>query len=67
LEDQIAVWAEEFHVSKFEVWLQNRDVGHGTSNTKTMVDFEKARSYVLGWRQEWERTGRTPSIKIRPV
>jgi hypothetical protein len=67
LEDQIAVWAEEFRVSKFEVWLQSRDMTHGTSNTKTIVDANKARAYVMGWRDEWDRTGKTPNIKIRPV
>jgi hypothetical protein len=66
LEDQIAVWADEFRVSKFEVWLQIRDGGQG-GNVKSIVDPEKARRYVLNWREEWERTGRTPNIKIRPV
>jgi hypothetical protein len=57
------VWACEFNVSKFEVWLQ--DVGHGT--LKTVVDSDEARRYVVAWRDEWERTGKTPNIKIRPV
>jgi hypothetical protein len=66
LEDQITVWSEEFRVSKFEVWLQNRDGSQG-GNVKSIVDPEKARRYVLSWRDDWERTGRTPNIKIRPV
>jgi hypothetical protein len=61
------VWIEEFHIQKFEVWMQSRDSPHATSNSKTIVDMSKARMYVLGWREEWERTGRTPNIKIRPV
>jgi hypothetical protein len=71
LEDQIVVWAEEFRVPKFEVWLQNLDVPHmhgtGTSNTKIIVDPIKARQWVMTWRREWERTGKAPNIKIRPV
>ena len=65
LEDQIMVWTEEFHVAKFEVWLNNSNGSQG--NTKTVVDPMKARLYVLRWREEWECTGRTPNIKIRPV
>jgi hypothetical protein len=71
LEDQIIVWAEEFRVPRFEVWLQNLDVPHihgtGTSNTKIMVDPIKARQWVAAWRRDWERTGKAPTIKIRPV
>lgn len=67
LEDQIMVWIEEFHVQKFEVWFQNQDARQGTSNSKTTIDANKARMYVLGWRDEWERTRQTPNIKIRPV
>jgi hypothetical protein len=67
LEDQIMVWIEEFHVQKFEVWLQSQDACQGTSNSKATIDANKARMYVLGWRDEWERTRQTPSIKIRPV
>jgi hypothetical protein len=65
LEDQIMVWTEEFHVDKFEVWLNNSNASQG--NIKTIVDPAKARLFVLGWREEWEHTGRTPNIKIRPV
>jgi len=65
LEDQIMVWTEEFHVAKFEVWLNNSNTSQGS--TKTLVDPMNARLYVLEWRKEWERTGRAPNIKIRPV
>jgi len=61
------VWTEDFHVAKFEVWLSNSNASQGGPSTKIIVDPMKARLYVLGWREEWERTGRTPNIKIRPI
>jgi len=68
LEDQIAVWADEFRVPKFEVWLPMGEISSGsTVTTKTVIDAETAKRYVLRWREEWERTGRTPNIKIRPI
>jgi hypothetical protein len=67
LEDQIMVWAEEFHVNKFEVWLPNRDHSPVSSSHKIIVDPVVARMYVLRWRQEWEQTHILPNIKIRPI
>ena len=67
LEDQVAVWAEEFHVAKFEVWLQDEDRFQGTVTTKKILDPNTAKKCVLRWRQEWERTGTIPGIKIRPL
>jgi len=67
LEDQIMVWAEEFHVNKFEVWLANRDHSPASSSHKIIVDPVAARMYVLRWREDWERTRILPNIKIRPV
>ena len=62
------MWAGDFHVQKFEVWLQSREgVSTGGANSKTVVDSDTALRYVVNWREEWERTGRTPNIKIRPV
>ena len=61
------VWAEEFDIQRFEVVLQNREGMQSSSNSKNIVDPTTARRYVLGWRDEWERTGTIPSIKIRPV
>lgn len=62
------MWTEDFHVQKFEVWLQNKDgVNAGGPNSKTIVDPDIALRYVMSWREEWERAGRTPNIKIRPV
>jgi hypothetical protein len=66
LEDQIMVWAEEFHVHRFEVYLQDRDGGSGLSSKKTIVDPAAAKRHVLDWRREWERSGEITNIKIRP-
>jgi hypothetical protein len=61
------VWAEEFHVNKFEVWFPNRENSPANANHKLIVDAVAARMYVQRWREEWERTRILPNIKIRPV
>jgi hypothetical protein len=69
LEDQIHIWTEEFRINRFEVvLLHHQREGSNHSNDKTIVDASKAKEFVLGWREEWKRTGITPrNIKIRPV